>query len=124
VNKVVMALVASFAAIGFGQPDPAADDAVDSSQVDAVSADHPHAILHSDVFHSASRCVTLDPRKRLIAPLQLLERRFLLGNALRRALVAGCFGKRSRLCLPLQLSSGWTEAFGFYAERVESKVYQ
>jgi len=45
IDKVMMAFVASFTAVGLGEPDPAVLDALDSSNMNAVRSDDFHMPL-------------------------------------------------------------------------------
>src|SRR5207302_296817 len=64
IDEMMMAFVASFAAIGLGELDPATFNAIDGPEVNAVCADHLHVLLYLVSPHS-SRRLSL---RELIAP--------------------------------------------------------
>jgi hypothetical protein len=55
IDKVMMAFVSSFAAVGLGEPDPAVLNAIDSSDMNPIRSDHFHIALYFVTFaHSIS----------------------------------------------------------------------
>src|SRR5262245_56162099 len=50
IDKMMMAFVSSFAAIGLGEPDPALLNAIDSTDMNAVRSNHFHIALYFLAF--------------------------------------------------------------------------
>src|SRR5262245_18019784 len=51
---MMMAFVPAFAAVGLGQPDLAALDAVNGPDMNAVSSDHFHVLFYATLIHFSS----------------------------------------------------------------------
>ena len=63
IDKVMMAFVASFTAVGLGESDPALLNAIDSSDMNAVGSDHFHMALYlATVAHFISLPLGLPKR--------------------------------------------------------------
>jgi len=79
IYEMMMALVMSFAAVGFRKLDPAVFNAIDGSDINAVRPDHPHMLLY-DCPGSGWR---LRSNELVALPGQEFELRLLVGDTLR-----------------------------------------
>jgi hypothetical protein len=83
IYEMMMAFVASFAAIGLRELDPATFNAIDGSDVNTVRADHFHMLLYA-YFLSPQRSWRPSLSELIALPGQEFELSFLFGDTPRR----------------------------------------